>query len=477
MSDKHKRVRHTQRAVHDFAFCASTILSSFERKMKPKGQDHAVDVRFLLPVGTEHQLPRWERALAVAFDELSTRVGPYPWDVLTVVMPPYRGARTSGMEYPTLITGLPGDAIWDGFPLGDFAFPEVVLIHEFIHEYFYGVIANNEREEAYLDEGFTTFWEGEVSRALEGGDWMGEVIGRPISALDYRSIGLRATSSRIDEPIGRRPSWLYYPGTSGSQVYPRTALTLRTASRLFGVDAIDALFAAWYARFAFRHPSLEDFLDLARETNAQMADFLTEAFFARRMVDYEVVSASTKTWAPPRGRVPTASGLVQTNEGPLADEALVPRDVHRSNVDMTAITSDPGYADADARVDGRILRRRVTFESPATSGSADSPLTLSRALVKGPGWRHLPVEVRFTFADGAVWTDHWDGRASWRSWELLHHAPLASVRVDPERRIALDVFYENNSRLLEPDLVFAADASLWLGALEAWLSQGVTSWL
>jgi hypothetical protein len=53
------------------------------------------------------------------------------------------------MEYPCFITG---GAIW-GFPTEFRQFPEEVTIHEYAHQYFYGILASNEAEEPWLDEG------------------------------------------------------------------------------------------------------------------------------------------------------------------------------------------------------------------------------------------------------------------------------------------------------------------------------------
>jgi len=36
-------------------------------------------------------------------------------------------------------------------------FPEDVTVHEGVHNYFYGLIGSNEFEEAWLDEGLTTY--------------------------------------------------------------------------------------------------------------------------------------------------------------------------------------------------------------------------------------------------------------------------------------------------------------------------------
>ena len=67
------------------------------------------------------------------------------------------------MEYPTLITA---GTFWK-MPKGAL-FPELVVEHEFGHQYWYGMVATNEFEEAWLDEGINSYVEAKVMDALYG---------------------------------------------------------------------------------------------------------------------------------------------------------------------------------------------------------------------------------------------------------------------------------------------------------------------
>src|SRR5262249_39455234 len=98
-----------------------------------------------------------ERELAVvkfALPYFGRRYGRYPYPVLTVVHPPANAEEAGGMEYPTLITSF---GTWYGPPFVHDV--EAVTIHEFGHQYFYGLVATDEQMWPFLDEGVNSFAE------------------------------------------------------------------------------------------------------------------------------------------------------------------------------------------------------------------------------------------------------------------------------------------------------------------------------
>jgi hypothetical protein len=473
------RHRYVQESVHDFAFVAGNDLHD-ETIPFDSGKGPPVAVRYLVPSGTAHQVPRWRRAVEGALAVLGRRVGPYPYETLTVVCPPLRAAATGGMEYPTLITGGLGDPIWDGFPFGQARVAEVVLVHEFAHQYFYGLLASDEREHAFLDEGFTTYWEGEIMGDLfEGPAVGGTLLGRPIDAYPRDAL-LSMRADAVREGVRKRPSWLFYPRSSTAQIYTRSGVTLRTAAELFGRGTVDSVFAAYFARYAFDHPEPDDFLALAREVGGpELAAFLEEAFVRPGIPDYRVAVAKSKRWKPPLGRVPEGEGEVLVTEESRDDRPELGLDPDALEPDGRILMEivDPGWVSAAEDRRGIVTRRRVTPERRDESDEVDEGFHETHVRVEGPAWAHLPVTVLFRFADGVEVRDEWDGRAAWRRYRFLRAARLREVRVDPEGRIALDVSPENNAVAIEPDGRFVSDWSGWLAALAVWISAGVTLWL
>lgn len=476
------RARYTQRAVHDFALVLGTGLRDQWARHTPKGGGPAVDVRYIVTAGTEHQIPRWRRAIEGALDVLGSRVGPYPYETLTVIMMPWWAARTSGMEYPTLITSLPGDPLWDRAPVAGMWFNENVAIHEFGHQYFYGLLASNEQEEAFLDEGFNSYWEQEVMRAIYGADASeGIVAGRALRLEDFQSLQISLMAPRIREPMRKVPSFLFDAGTWGPQFYPRPAVTLQTAARLFGQEKVDAIFAEYFRRFAFRHPDTEDFLAVAADAGGpEAAAFLREAFERERIPDFAVADVSAGRWKPPLGRVTTESGPVVITPENRSSQGEVGLDPEAREADgrvMMEIT-DSGWFRGGQGQRGAVTKVLIAPERGEVSpGYSPSGFHESTVRLEGPGWDNLPVEVEIRFADGAVVRDRWDGKAPWRRYRFLRAAPVRDARIDPADAVRVDVTPQNNARALEADGAFAADWGMWLGAVSQWLAGGLSLWL
>jgi len=476
--------RFAQRAIHDFALVAGTSLAEATSRHAPQGGGPAVEIRYLFPRGLERLVPRWQRATEVALDTLGEGIGPYPYDHLTEVFPPAWAQETAGMEYPTFFTGDSADLADLRFPAAALRFQEGTLVHEFAHEYFYGLIATNEQEEAFLDEGFATYWQNRAMEALFDGDEASSVLlGRPLLRGGFGRLALGMENERIREPIARSPAWLYAPGTLGLQVYIRAGQTLKTAELIFGREAIDRVFRAYYRRWAFGHPTFDDFLAVTREEGGEpMARFLAEAFSAARQPDFAVESVKVSRWQAPLGRVPGPAGPLDVTRASREEHAaaLAPEEARETDGTVFVEVVDPGWARLDAAAPGGIARRRLTAVTRAPEPGYQPEagvLHESRVRVTGPAWQNLPVELEFRFADGAVVTEAWDARSPWRAYRFLRAAPLVSAHINPKGTIAIDPDERNDGRRVEPKAGFAADWGHWLGALAGWAVGAVTLWL
>src|SRR5580692_10147629 len=149
--------------IHDFAWTASP-----RYKVKDdgvfQGQMGPVKLRILMQPAHWSQVERHEKIMKDSLDRFERWYGPYPYKTLTLVDPEPDSAA-GGMEYPTFITG---DSSW--FMPKGVLLPELVVEHEFGHQYWYAMVATNEFEDAWMDEGINSYTEVKVLDSIFGQD-------------------------------------------------------------------------------------------------------------------------------------------------------------------------------------------------------------------------------------------------------------------------------------------------------------------
>jgi len=470
---------YRQRGIVDFAFSIGSNMQSFTstHELATGGE---VEIQIFQPKGFEHQVERWVTATAASLDVMSTRVMPYPYDTVTVVLPPMAGLRAMGMEYPTIFTGGPGGRIWDDSPAATTRINESVIAHEFAHQYFMGLLATNEFEDAFMDEGMTEYWGGEIMEDTWGEEaGNGYLFGRPFNANSTTI--LTKPAQRRYPAVWSGPSFLARGYSTGRQVYKRPQTTLQTAAKLFGQDTVDAIFKAYAAEWAFRHPRVEDFWAVAEEVAGEdVAAMLRESFLQPEIPDFKVVDLTTKKYQPPRGYTVVDDEQVYVGPERDIDEWFgLHAESREAEGNVMLEVLDPGYT-REQRVMGRIKRRLVTpqkSEPDADYSSDGVTLYESRARVEGPGWDTLPVTVRLRFADGVVVDDAWDAKSIYREYRFLREAPIESVLIDPEYKIRLDVAPLNNGLSREPQGEVPKSWSRWMMGLYQAIAEGAAAWL
>jgi hypothetical protein len=147
-SREQKTLIYRAEDIVDFAWTAWPGYAVFNDKWKH------VNITLLIPKDRVSQVERQFTAVKHALEYLNDCVGPYPWPYLTIVDPPLKGSGSGGMEYTTIFT-----SVSSFFMPAFYHMPEMATVHEFGHAYFMGILASNEFEEPWLDEGVNTFWE------------------------------------------------------------------------------------------------------------------------------------------------------------------------------------------------------------------------------------------------------------------------------------------------------------------------------
>jgi hypothetical protein len=403
-----------------------------------------VDVTVLLQPQHAAQAERHVRAAKSALKWFGLWYGRYPYRTLTVVDPASGGGGSGGMEYPTFITA-GTSVLLNRWPFQRALLPEGVTVHEFGHQYWQSMVASNEFEEAWLDEGLNSYSTGKVMERVYG-PWIIEVLGLRLG--DVESSRAQNSVDRMFDRL-RTHAWGYSPGNYGFNSYARTELTLRTLESLMGPETMARVMRTYHERWRFRHPTGEDFYDVVADVAGQE----WRAFFDQTMerpgiLDDEVASVRSERVEEPRG-------------------------VFGDGKARTTVTADDARKKEKER-DGAGGRPWRTTVLVRRRGAVVLPTTL-RLEYDGAPSQTIALRAREHPGDAiegpalvgsARAAEPWLG--PWKRIELTGEHRLVSATLDPEDRLVLDVNRLNNSRRAEPDSRAAAHWGVrWI----FWLQQ------
>ena len=406
--------------VIDFAWAASLRFMSIEDKWE--------HVKIKLLIQPEHydQTDRYLKAVKEALDYFDKNLGEYPYPNLTIVDPPIKGINSGGMEYPTLFTTI---SLWN-LPEG-IKGTEMVTIHEFGHNYFMGMLASNEFEEPWLDEGLNTYFENRIIDFVYGDktsfiDIAGYHFGDlEISRANYTGM----KNPKIAE--NARAAWEFPHGGYGLVTYFKTATWMATLDRMLGRETMDKIMKTYFERWKFKHPYGRDFIDIVNEITfndhgnkfgADMNWFFEQVLYGSDVCDYQLAGISNEK-----------------------------------------IHSDKGIYDSAG-----VKLKYKTGKEKETKTSYKSKVILNRL-----GEVIMPVEVLIHFENGEEVLEYWDiqynlpaGQA--RSYEFTYERPekVEWAKIDPEHKILIDVNLINNSFTTDPETLpiwkYAAKVLFWV---------------
>ena len=392
--------------VHDFAWTASPRFLEKERVFSDP-ELPSVQIRLLLLPEHAHLEHRYFRAVEQSLRYFGRWFGAYPYRHLTVVDPAYRSG-TGGMEYPTLITGrahfLRPQSVLS---------PESVTVHEVGHQWWYGLVANNEAEESWLDEGFTSWAESRLLDSAYGPRrFMKSFFGIPFAfdsvRIAHQTAVLGSLRRRGSDDVMARHSWAYLDrGSYLVNSYYKPEIVMWTLERWIGEELMLEVMRTYFNRFRFKHPTTRDFIDTVNEVTQQDMDwFFEQTFFASELVDYGIERATSKL-------LPDRIGVFEDEE-------------EKSSTD---------------RYRTEVVVRRLQGAK-------------------------FPVEVLLVFENGKQIRRQWDGQDRWKRLLVEDPSRLRYAVVDPDRRLLLDIDPINNSRYVEipggPSWTTLKWASRWL---------------
>jgi hypothetical protein len=405
--------------IHDFAWTASPRYKVKEDGVF-QGQMGPVQMRILMQPAHWSQVERHEKILRESLEHFESWYGPYPYKAITLV-DPEPGSAAGGMEYPTFITG---ETSWF-MPKGLYE-PEIVVEHEFGHQYWYGMVATNEFEDAWMDEGINSYTEVKVLDSILGEKT--SIMNLAGMTMGERELQRLRIINAVDiDPIAQKAYDYYSYGTYGGITYGKTASVLLTLESIVGEDTMAKAMHVYFMKYRFTHPTKEDFLKTIEEVSGKdLRWYFNQAIYGTQVMDYKVLNIESY---PVNWYDDASTGAGMKGAGKKADK----------DTDYRSVVW---------------LQRKGEFV--------------------------MPIEVEIVFQDGdghlEKVREHWDGASRWTKFEYQKKAKVVSAEIDPDHKVQIDVNDFNNSKTVEANGKPARKLTNYWVFVSQWIGQALAWW-
>lgn len=289
-----KTLRYVQDNVHDFAwFADKRFVVRKDVATLPDSRRSVTVWALFTPKNAEEWEAMGTRSLVNSLLHYSEWLGDYPYDVCTAVDGTISAG--AGMEYP-MITII-GD-------MGDTQALDNVIAHEVGHNWFQGILASNERDHPWMDEGMNSFVELTYMRRQYPGSGMSMSIPGLSNELQSRDphrlqseLGYRLNARRnLDQGLCLHST--HYTSTNyGTNVYMKSALAFDHLLAYLGEAAMKRCMRAYHAEFKFRHPTPADVQRVFDRESDKDLNWLFKGFLCTdEKYDVKAVSLDRRLW-------------------------------------------------------------------------------------------------------------------------------------------------------------------------------------
>ncbi len=294
-----KTLRYKAENVHDFAWFADKRFMVLH-EMANLESGKKVDCWAMFTHSQAHLWAKGAFYVRRAVEFYSRHVGDYPWPHATAVHSALSAG--GGMEYPmiTVIGNSSGPADLDD-----------VITHEVGHNWFYGILASNERDHPWMDEGMNSYYEDrymrqyyqdynpfDLPRFIYKPEQQGPTVPTGIMLLD------RERSAKPDDHSNN-----FIPLAYGTHAYAKTALCMHWLENANGTEKFDRAMKAYFKQWGMRHPYPEDFVASMTQSGIDVKWFMQEmqshdyADFQLKKVEQDKASGNWQLNIKNKGRI------------------------------------------------------------------------------------------------------------------------------------------------------------------------------
>jgi aminopeptidase N len=271
--------------------------------------------------------------------------------------------------------------------------PELVVEHEFGHQYWYGMVATNEFEDAWMDEGINSYSEVKVLDSILGKNTsMLSLAGATADERELQRLTYIGVADR--DPIAQKAYEYYSFGSYSGITYGKTASVLLTLEGIIGEDTMAKAMHTYFMKYRFTHPTKEDFLKTIEDVSGKdLRWYFNQAVYGSAVMDYEILKVDSfpVNW-------------FEDKEDKKKDKKEKDDTVYQSYVSV---------------------HRKEDFV--------------------------MPIEIEVVFDNGEKVREHWDGQSRWRRFSYQKKAKVLSAEIDPDHNVQIDRNNFNNSFVVKPN--------------------------
>lgn len=255
--------------VHDFVWAADP---DYEHLV---GKENGVDLHVIYKKSNAENDAKWATVLEAAktvLPYIEKRFGKYDYPQYTFLQ-----GGDGGMEYP-MATLLKGPSLGTVF-------------HEWMHSWYQMMLATNENKHPWMDEGFTSWAEGEVSAYYYGVTNQTVDSTLPLNHAGAYDNYFYLIKKGLEEPLTTFSD--HYETNFGYSInsYSKGEIFLEQLGYIVGDKVRDAILLEYYKIWKFKHPNPTDFIKVAQDVSGIQLDWYQEYWInTTKKINYQIDS-------------------------------------------------------------------------------------------------------------------------------------------------------------------------------------------
>ena len=300
--------------IHDFVWAADPTFKHLSKKV------NGITLNVFYKPSTKTADSAWANVLWAAekvLPYMENRFGKYPYPQYSFIQ-----GGDGGMEY-AMATLLKSSSLGTVF-------------HEWMHSWYQHMLGTNESLFAWMDEGFTTFSEGEVSSyyrnnwaALSPFTSAAEKAGQadyrateqsllPLHQSDSYAGYTMLAKSGLEEPLSTHADHFNTNFAYSEAAYSKGAVFLSQLGYIVGDSVRDRIMLEYYNQWRFKHPNINDFIRVAEKVSGITLQWYKEYWVnSTKTIDYaigniDIINGKTIIALSRKGKMPMPIDVLVT---------------------------------------------------------------------------------------------------------------------------------------------------------------------